>query len=251
LFRAAEGGVVFLDEIGEMKLDLQAKLLRALQEGFVLPLGEDRETAIDVRVIAATNQNLRQRVAEGAFREDLFHRLNVVPLRIPPLRERPEDIEVLVEYFLAKHQHLGSSGLEAAREFVDGLRRCRLNGNAREVENIVRKALANKEQEMALGLSDLPPDLWQELSEKAGETTEDEALPPVPTPANPFELPAFFERVLQYNDWNLARSVKRCERSLLEVAMRQTGGNQSETARLLGLTPRSIYNKLRQLPGNH
>jgi transcriptional regulator with GAF, ATPase, and Fis domain len=247
LFRAAEGGVVFLDEIGELKLDLQAKLLRVLQENRVLPLGEDRETPIDVRILAATNRDLRGRVDEGMFREDLFHRLNVIPLRIPALRERPEDIGVLVEYFFSKYRHLSSPDLEITQEFIEALLRSRLSGNAREVENIVRKALVSKEQETKLGLNDLPPHLWHELSESS---SEEKSPTSVTSHAASFEVPALFESVLQENGWNLARSMKRCELSLLETAMRRTGGNQSEAARILGVTPRSIYNKLHQRPEN-
>jgi len=250
IFRAADGGVVFLDEIGEMRLDLQAKLLRVLQESRVLPLGEDREIAINVRVIAATNQELRSSVAEGTFREDLFHRLNVVPLHIPSLRERPEDIAVLVEHFLAKHRVLCPWGSKAAAEFVEGLQKSRLKGNAREVENIIRKALAGKDHEAPLGLGDLPPHLWRELSEGTTEELQEKISPAEPISVAEFEPSNLFGRVLKDNDWNLVRSVKRCERLLLEAAMQRTGGNQSETARLLGVTPRSIYNKLRQHPSN-
>jgi transcriptional regulator with GAF, ATPase, and Fis domain len=253
LFRAAEGGVIFLDEIAELRLELQAKLLRVLQENRLLVLGEDRETAINVRLLAATNRDLRERIAQGAFRADLFHRLNVLPIYVPPLRERPEDVEMLVNHFLHKHRELNpSSSLVAAPEFIQGLQSAGLPGNARQVENLVRQAIARKEDDAPLGLTDLPRDLWEELSVRASltnaeekSTARNESLSEVPAA----DSSVFPLRLLEQNAWNLSRSVRHFERLLLDLALRRAHGNQSETARLLGITPRSIYNKLRQHPG--
>ncbi len=250
VFRAAEGGVIFLDEIGELRLELQGKLLRVLQENRLLVLGEDRETAINVCVLAATNRDLRERVERGAFRGDLFQRLNVIPILVPPLRERPEDLQALVRHFLLKHREMSpGSARVAAQEFIDGLQSTGLPGNARQVENVVRQALARKEDDTPLGLADLPRELWEELCARANPASTDEKLTIQKeslraAPAEAFS--AFPLRVLEQNAWNLSRSVRHFERLALELALHRTHGNQSETARLLGLTPRSIYNKLRQ-----
>jgi transcriptional regulator with GAF, ATPase, and Fis domain len=252
LFRAAEGGVIFLDEIAELRKELQGKLLRVLQENRLLVLGEDRETAINVRLLAATNRDLRERVAQGEFRADLFHRLNVIPIYVPPLRERPEDVQALVSHFLHKHRLLNpASSRLAATEFIQGLQNTRLPGNARQVENVVRQAIARKEDDTPFGLADLPPELWEELSIRANPTCEE--IPAVrkesPSAAATAEFSAFPLRLLEENAWNLSRSIRHFERLLLELALHRTHGNQSETARLLGITSRSIYNKLHQNPG--
>ncbi|HKE60089.1 MAG TPA: sigma-54 dependent transcriptional regulator, partial [Pyrinomonadaceae bacterium] len=144
LFRSAEGGVLFLDEIGELSQSLQAKLLRALQEERVLGVGYDREVAIDVRVIAATNKDLEAMVREGTFREDLFHRLNVLAVSIPPLRERREDLRPLTEHFVWRYSPLNVNAPRTVNsEFLEALGQMRLPGNARQLENIVRRALLN------------------------------------------------------------------------------------------------------------
>ena len=156
--RSAEGGVLLLDEIGELNEAMHAKLLRFLQESRVLGVGEDREVAVSVRIIAATNRDLSVMVEQGRFRADLFHRLNILSMRIPPLRERPEDLEPLVQHFLLKHRDVNPD-LSPAVEwtFIEALRQVELRGNARQLENLVRFALVNKEDDSPLGLSDLPP----------------------------------------------------------------------------------------------
>lgn len=240
LFRSADGGVLFLDEIAELELELQAKLLRVLQENRLLALGEDRETSIDVRVIAATNQDLRERVARGLFRADLYQRLNVIAIRAPSLRERPDDVPALVAYFLAKYRALNPAcPRSAATEFIEALEATELPGNVRQLENILRQAIAAKRDSAPFGLSDLPPELWEELARTA---PPQESVPPR-------EASSFPLRLLEEHDWNLPRSMKHFEHMLVELALLRTHGNQSETARLLGITPRSIYNKRRQ-PAN-
>jgi transcriptional regulator with GAF, ATPase, and Fis domain len=251
LFRAAEGGVIFLDEIAELPLELQSKLLRVLQENRVLALGEDRETTINVRLLAATNRDLRERVAQGAFRADLFYRINVIPIQVPPLRERHEDVEALVSYFLQKHRELNPEiSATASPEFIHGLQCTGLPGNARQVENIVRQAIARKEDDAPLGLTDLPSEIWEELAIPADATVCQEKPPAAKESVSPStaELSSFPRRLLEQNAWNLSRTVRHFERLLLDIALDCTHGNQSETARLLGLTPRSVYNKLRQNP---
>ena len=142
LIRSADGGVLFLDEIGELDDALQAKLLRVLQENRVLGVGEDREVSVSVRIIAATNRDLDAMVQQGKFRADLFHRLHVLSIHIPPLRERPADLKPLIEHFLQKYQFLKpAEPLSVAPDFIDALTQLELPGNARQLENLVRWAL--------------------------------------------------------------------------------------------------------------
>jgi DNA-binding NtrC family response regulator len=243
LFRAADGGVLFLDEIGELALPLQAKLLRVLQEDRVLGVGFDREVPIDVRVIAATNKNLESMVAHGTFREDLYHRLNVLAVTIPPLRERKEDLEPLIEYFLTKYANMNQgSKRRVGSEFLEAVRRVDLSGNARQLENIVRRALVNSSGSESLSLSDLTPAEWDQLARcPSDRVTRIEVAGTERADVQPD-----FLRILDQHGWNLSRSLEFCERALLECALEHARGNQSHTARLIGITPRSVYNKVQK-----
>jgi transcriptional regulator with PAS, ATPase and Fis domain len=247
LIRSAEGGVLFLDEIGELDAALQAKLLRVLQDGRVLGVGEDGDTKVDVRVVAATNRDLEEMGQQSRFRVDLFHRLNVLSIKVPPLRDRPEDLEPLTEHFLEKYPSLCSGGYPpVGSDFLDALRQVSLPGNVRQLENIIRQALVERRTETPLGLSDLPAEAWQQLSQGCD-------LPPPPHPesngaacAGAHALGDYVRILLEANDWNLSRSLAHCEREAVAAAMRRARGNQSESARLLGITPRSVYNKMRK-----
>jgi transcriptional regulator with PAS, ATPase and Fis domain len=254
LVRSAHGGILFLDEIGELDDGLQTKLLRMLQEKSVLGVGEDQETPVDVRVIAATNRDLDQMVQQRKFRADLFHRLNVLSIRIPPLAQRPADVKPLIEHFLDKYRYMKpGSTLSAAADFLDALVQAGLPGNVRQLENMVRQVLVNKEDDSPLSLSDLPIEIWQQLSKGAnnhgdgspsGNGTKHHAQSPAEI--LPQDLPSHLAKMLDTNGWHLSRSLKWCERFFLEAALRKASGNQSQTARLLGITPRSVYNKLRK-----
>jgi DNA-binding NtrC family response regulator len=256
--RAAEGGVLFLDEIGELDTALQAKLLRVLQEHRVLGVGEDREVSVSVRMIAATNRNLEAMVQHGTFRADLFHRLHVLALHIPPLRERPADLRPLIEHFLEKNRALKPTGpLSVDSDFIAALTQVELPGNARQVENLVRWALVNKDDETSLTLRDLPPDIWQQLSEQgpgrqgqSASVSEGQSLPQSAPEMPQQPIPSSIISLLDLNDWNLAQALQHCERILLEAALHRAHGNQLHTAQLLGITSRSVYNKLHkhQLP---
>jgi transcriptional regulator with GAF, ATPase, and Fis domain len=240
LFRSAEGGVLFLDEIGELSQSLQAKLLRALQEERVLGVGYDREVAIDVRVIAATNKDLEAMVREGTFREDLFHRLNVLSVSIPPLRERREDLRPLTEHFVWRYSPLNVNAPRTVNpEFLEALGQMRLPGNARQLENIVRRALLNGAGKTSLSLSDLTSVEWEQLANEEPVTNGNG------TTSSTDSQPSFL-KILDSHGWNLGKSLEYCERALLECALRSTGGNQTKTARLMGITPRSVYNKLQK-----
>ena len=247
LIRSAEGGVLFLDEIGELDAALQAKLLRVLQDGRVLGVGEDGDTKVDVRVVAATNRDLEEMGQQSKFRVDLFHRLNVLSIKVPPLRDRPDDLEPLTEHFLEKYQSMCSGRHPpVGSDFVDALRQVSLPGNVRQLENIIRQALVERRTETPLGLSDLPAEAWQQLSQgcDAAQPPQHESNGAASSDAD--AIGDYVRVLLEANDWNLSRSLAHCEREAVEAAMRRARGNQSESARLLGITPRSVYNKMRK-----
>ncbi len=245
LFRSAEGGVVFLDEIGDLDQALQGKLLRVLQENQVLGVGEDQEVPINVRVIAATHRDLENNVAEGRFRADLFHRLNVMSVRVQPLRDRPDDLQPTIEYLLEKYAFLAESEVPAAGpDFLNALRQLPLPGNVREVENIVRRALVNKADDSPLGLSDLPRQAWERLASPAAAVAADRGMRAPAQPDSISAATAELVRLFEANGWALARSLDQCERILVQAALDRARGNQTRTARLLGITPRSVYSKL-------
>jgi len=239
LFRKAQGGVLFLDEIGDMEHALQVKLLRVLEENRVLSVGSDTETPVDVRVIAATNRDFTGIVNDNVLRSDLLHRLNVLRIDVPPLRERPSDLCPLIFHFVEKHRLLGASEeITLEPDFIEALRKIELSGNVRELEHIVCQALVNKSSAGALSLRDLPPEIWLQLTERTQDMRDAEAAGPAVEIAPPASS--------KIDHWQLHRFLDSCERVLLEKALQKTCGNQSKTARLLGITPRSVYNKLRK-----
>jgi transcriptional regulator with PAS, ATPase and Fis domain len=243
LFRSAEGGVLFLDEIAELDVALQSRLLRVLQENRVLSVGDDREIEVRARVVAATNQDLEQLVRQNTFRHDLLHRLNVLSISVPPLRERPDDLEPLVKHFLEKHHSLGGRTLQTiGPDFLEALRAFELPGNVRQLENMVRQAIVRKTTDLPLGLTDLSVEILRQLLKPIENTTTHK--PQAADVFNPETLTAAFVGMLEANGWNLRRSLENCERQVLEAAIRRTRGNQSAMARLLGITPRSVYNKV-------
>ena len=222
MFQEAAGGTLFLDEIGELSLGLQVKLLRALQERKVKQVGASEELDVDVRVIAATNRDLETEVSRGAFRADLYYRLNVIELRLPPLRHRREDIPLLAEHFLRRfsleHQRASRLSTEAMRR----LESYEFPGNVRELENIIERAVALSSSAM-IGLTDLP--------EVKG--------PRIATPQPPTLLPA--EGV------DLDQLVSDYERSWVLRALEQTDGVRKRAAMLLGISFRSLRYRLEKL----
>jgi DNA-binding NtrC family response regulator len=245
LIRSAEGGVLFLDEIADLEVALQTRLLRVLQENRVLGVGEDHEAAVSVRVVAASNRDLEQMIQQNRFRPDLFHRLNVLSVDVPPLRDRPEDLAPLLEHFLHKYQSLATAGAPVAgTDFLEALGQVELPGNVRQLENLVRQVLVRKTTNLPLSISDLPVEILLQLfgNAEAPGTGETERL----NGADSSTLLTSVIHLLDANGWHLPRSMEICERHALEAAMERTRGNQSETAKLLGITPRSVYNKLRK-----
>jgi DNA-binding NtrC family response regulator len=238
LVRSANGGTLMLDEIGELDPELQPKLLRVLQERRLLPVGEDYESPIDVRIIAATNRPLEAMIAEGKFREDLFQRLNVFRIRIPALRERPEDIDVQAEHFLAHYQQEGRG--ERVTGFgpraLELLRSLPWEGNTRQLENLIRETLAHRESKgPLLEITDLPRWVFEKVAEN----------PATATPAPPAALDDLVEEAC-HAGLSLTSAVEEYERRLLARVLAETGGNRTHAAHRLGLTPRTIFAKVKK-----
>ncbi|MCC7382658.1 MAG: sigma-54-dependent Fis family transcriptional regulator [Deltaproteobacteria bacterium] len=213
-FEEASGGTLFLDEVGEMSAATQVKLLRVLQSGEIMRVGSSESRTVDVRVIAATNVDLAQAKEQGRFREDLFYRLNVIPIVLPPLRERPEDIPLLAGHFLAKYAERSGKPLVAiSPEAMDAMVEYHWPGNVRELENVIEAAVVLARGEIML-LRDFRAD-FRAKAKQAG-----------PEPASLFGRP-FAEAK------NLA--IAEFERKYVEVVLERTNGNISEAARLAGL----------------
>ena len=255
LVRTADGGVLFLDEIGDLGSDIQAKLLRVLQDHRVLSVGTDHDVGVDVRVIAATNRNLERMMERGQFREDLFHRLNMLSVHLPPLRERVDDLKPLIDSFLGEYRSAAISEISSVdRDFIEALAQLELPGNVRQLENIVRRAVLNKMDDTPLGLSDLPPEIWRQLcaqrqadSGQAGaECRANRAVIPNSPRSSTEFIGSLFAR-MDSKEWNLSRAIEHCQRLLVEATLQRAQGNHSQAARILGVTPRTLYNKLKKL----
>ncbi|HEY5347258.1 MAG TPA: nitrogen regulation protein NR(I) [Rhizomicrobium sp.] len=242
-FEQAEGGTLFLDEIGDMPLEAQTRLLRVLQQGEYTTVGGRMPIKTDVRIIAATNRDLRQLIAQGLFREDLYYRLNVVPLRLPPLRERGEDIPDLVRHFLRKAEDEGLPVKHLDPEALDLLRRYRWPGNVRELENLIRR-LAVLHSGDAIPASAIS----SELKEPARELTEDGADVSLGAAVERY-LTGYFEahgeRLPPPGVYD--RVLAEIERPLLSICLGATRGNQIKAAHLLGLNRNTLRKKIRDL----
>ncbi|WP_181705597.1 nitrogen regulation protein NR(I) [Chthonobacter rhizosphaerae] len=244
-FEQAEGGTLFLDEIGDMPMDAQTRLLRVLQQGEYTTVGGRTAIKTDVRIVAATNKDLRQLINQGLFREDLFFRLNVVPIRLPPLRERTEDVPDLVRHFfaLAEKEGLPSKQIETAA--IERLKRYRWPGNIRELENLVRRLAALYPQDtITVNL------IEQELATPSMTATEDEP-PPDDNLSNAVErfLTKYFTG---YGDGLpppglYHRILKEVEYPLIGAALAATRGNQIKAAELLGVNRNTLRKKIRDL----
>ncbi len=216
LFRTAEGGTVFLDEVGEMPMFLQVKLLRVIQEREVRPVGSARSQHVDIRVIAATNRRLEEQVKRGGFREDLFYRLAVVTLAVPPLRERSGDMPLLSAFFLKRLRTDSTAVIGVAPETMACLERHVWPGNVRELENVIRRALVLSKGPL-LQPEDLPPDF------RHGKSREVELAVPETTT----------DRMESY------------EKEAVLNALEKSGGSRRQAARLLGIGEATLYRKLR------
>jgi two-component system response regulator AtoC len=219
LFPEADGGTLFLDEIGEMPPALQVKLLRVLQEEEVRPLGESKPRRVDVRVVAATARDLENEVAGGRFREDLFYRLNVLRVAVPPLRERREDIPLLVDHFLARFRDALAKPVRGiADEALARLVAHAWPGNVRELENVLERAVILARDE-TIGLRELPANLGVAEAAPGAESA---------------------------GDFSLRRARRAAESEVIRRALRETGGNRTHAARLLGVSHRALLYKLKE-----
>jgi transcriptional regulator with GAF, ATPase, and Fis domain/Tfp pilus assembly protein PilF len=231
VIRTAAGGTLFLDEVGDLPLDVQPKLLRFLQEGEIQPLGEQRPSKVDVRIIAATNTDLEEMVAQGRFREDLYYRLNVIRLRVPPLRERRSEIPTIVNYYVNHYSaKFGRKDIQITPQAVDLLMVSDWPGNVRQLCNEIQRTVARAED----GTIITPEQLSPELKRTSSPTT----------PSATASIASLPSSTLQGPGGTLADALAEVERRMISDALRRHGGNISRAARELGLTRRGLYLKL-------
>jgi two-component system, NtrC family, response regulator AtoC len=236
LFQSADGGTIFLDEIGELPLELQAKLLRVLQEKEVRPVGSNQRLKVDVRVIAATNRDLEAAYKNGTFRKDLYFRLNVVTLHVPALRERRSDIPMLVEWFLERYAP--ASGLHVSNAAMKALMQYEWPGNVRELENCVERAVALGNGQL-MDLGDLPPSIATSVdssvrSEEAGSGAMD--IDFAVSPALPRSSPAL----------SSTTDLEDIERATIQRVFEQVHGDKALAGRMLGISRATLYRKLKR-----
>jgi transcriptional regulator with PAS, ATPase and Fis domain len=218
LFEAADGGTIFLDEIGELPLMMQPKLLRVLQDGTVRRIGADRERSVKVRVVVATNRDLESEVRSGKFREDLYWRLNVIQLSLPPLRKRPFDIPLLIEHFIVRYAEAsGAPPLEVSAEALAILTAYSWPGNVRELENVIERAVA-----MTSGATLTPDGLPERL--RSGNHAAS-----VLNQARESQM-----------------TLRQLEQTYVAETLRRASGNKSRAAEMLGLDRKTLYRKLEE-----
>jgi transcriptional regulator with PAS, ATPase and Fis domain len=221
-FEQAHKGTLFLDEVGTMSTALQMKLLRALQEREFERVGDSQTIKVDVRVIAATNSELAKMVAEGSFREDLYYRLHVIPIQLPPLRDRRDDIPVLVKHFLEKFAP--GTAMQVSQGAMRALMAYHWPGNVRQLENAMERAVALSAGRREIAITDLPAEV-----QTTPETTE---TPFVDFPDSGLDLPAYLATI---------------ERDLIQRSLERTGGNRNKAAELLRIKRTTLVEKLKRL----
>ena len=222
LFEEAQGGTIFLDEINSMAQALQTKLLRVLQERQIRRVGETKSMPINVRVLAATNESLLEKTREGAFREDLYYRLAVIPIEMPALRERLEDIPLLVNHFVQKNaDHAGDEPKKVDPKVLDVLARYRWPGNVRELENAIERACALCEEGI-IQTSDLPPHVVRQASITGGDE-------------KPSGLPI---------GQTLDEYIREQERRYIEETIKYNNSSREKAAKMLGISMATLYRKL-------
>lgn len=225
-FELANGGSLFLDEIGDMPLSLQAKLLRVIQEKEIERVGGTETFKVDVRLIAATNKNLSQAVIEKSFREDLYFRINVLPIHLPPLRERREDIPILLEHFIERfNQKLGKHIRKVSPDAMKTLMNYSWPGNIRELENVIQRAIIMSSGDIIN--SDLLP----------GNIKVEPVLPDIESLAEDFSAP-MLDRIQKITD--------RLEEQMIKEALKRANHRRQETADLLGISRKSLHNKMQK-----
>lgn len=225
MFSEANGGTIFLDEIGEVSLALQVKLLRVIETGGFRPVGGEKEELVDSRIIAATNRDLASLVEMGRFREDLFYRLSVATLTLPPLRERTEDIPDLVDYFIGESNQSHSRQVSGmSQEALDVLGQYSWPGNIRQLRNVVEKMVVFAES-AELGMNDLPDEVNRPSNVILAKQT------------------AWLDRAFPEDGVNLEELVEDFRTALIEKAMERTGGNVTRAARLLRVNSRTLFRR--------
>jgi DNA-binding NtrC family response regulator len=243
-FEQCHGGTLFLDEVGDMAPGTQAKILRLLQEGQFQRVGGNESLAADVRILAATNQDLEALIEQGKFRKDLYYRLRGVTIRLPPLRDRPEDIAELAHYFLFRfNRQLGTSVQSISVDALELLEKYDWPGNVRQLQSAIREALI-----VAAGPSILPDFLPLEVhQEKNLESAEETETGPIPdVDWNGF--PEFVEAIVQSGETDVyRRALEYFDRLLISLAMRKADGKQIRAAEILGLSRVTLRNKLRNM----
>ena len=222
--REANAGTVLLDEVGELPLAMQARLLRVLQDHIISPVGSEQSYAVDVRFLAATNRDLDAMVREGRFRQDLFFRLNVVPIHVPPLRERLEDVPDLAVHFLERAARRLERKITLSDKALAVLQNYSWPGNVRELENLIER-MAILDRDGVVDLDDIPPTLGGETGEAVSSTLRD-------LTANGIDFPT---------------AVERFERALIGTAMRRADNNKSKAAAMLGMARTTLVDKMRKL----
>jgi two-component system response regulator AtoC len=226
LFEEASGGTLFLDEVGELPLHLQVKLLRALQEQTIRRVGDEQSIPIDVRLISATLRNLENDAQAGRFREDLLYRLNVVSVHLPPLRERVEDISLLIEHFLKKHsKRLGIPAKRVGADVMKVLLEYEWRGNARELENCIERALVLS-QEDVIGLESLPEQVTRAHTKRQQRASSDTNA--------------------QDDNLSIKQKTSALEIDLIQRALAKTGGNRTHAAKILEISHRALLYKLKE-----
>src|ERR1043166_215453 len=256
LFQEADGGTIFLDEVGSMSPMLQSRLLRVLQEKEVRRVGDNVPIYVNVRVVAATNEPLEKRIKEGTFREDLYYRLNVIPIHLPTLRERPDDIPLLVSHFLRDKVHARTGkAFQITRQSMDVLIAHQWPGNVRELENAIERACALCEDGV-IRVPDLPPAFQQYFKESPSDTVF--AVPSVPTPARANPAQALYpvggtavttgqsavEAASSRPLGPLKTFLREQELAYLNRALAYTGGDKEKAAELLEVSLATLYRKL-------
>ncbi|HXJ00639.1 MAG TPA: sigma-54 dependent transcriptional regulator [Micropepsaceae bacterium] len=250
-FLEADGGTLFLDEIGELRLDMQVKLLRALQEGEIDPVGAKRPVKVDVRIISATNRDLADLTREGRFREDLYYRLNVFPVLIPPLRERPEDVTALANYFLARFAAEENKAVTGfTPETLDMLNAYSWPGNVRQLENTVFRAIVLCDEDR-LGVADFPQIAGamgiaqREPVAALAQTSARDAMPSARSAAAARALAPY--AIGAADPSGHMRKLEELEAEIIRMAISRYRGRMSEVARRLGIGRSTLYRKLKDL----
>ena len=236
VIRTAAGGTLFLDEVGDLPLDVQPKLLRFLQEGEIQPLGEQRPQKVDVRIIAATNTDMEGMVADGRFREDLYYRLNVIRLRVPPLRERRSEIPTIASYYINHYSaKFGRREIQITPQTLDLLMVCDWPGNVRQLTNEIQRIIARAEDGTVITPDHLSPELRRTSAPAPGANS-------LMAPAAGLAATAAAQAISQ--GLTLADAMAELERRMIAEALRKHNGNITRAARELGLTRRGLYLKL-------